>query len=93
MAPYDGALLRSWLAEGTPAGLGAVAPDAADTDDAAAALRARRGDARPRRLLVDQHVPLRDVMAAPGHVLPSTLLLFVLPRGSAARQRFLDGLL
>ena len=89
MKPYGAAQLRAWLCEGTPAGLGAAADDddGAD-DDAAAACRALKPTQRVR---VDENAPLRDVMAAPAHVVPSTLVLFVVARGTPGKERFLAG--
>ena len=87
--PYSAAQLRAWLCEGTPAGLGAAAPeDEGADDDAAAACRAL---AATQRVRVDENAPLRDLMALPGHVVPSTLVLFVVAKGSPAKQRFLAG--
>ena len=87
--PYSAAQLRAWLCEGTPAGLGAAAPeDEGGDDDAAAACRAL---AVTQRVRVDENAPLRDVMALPGHVVPSTLVLFVVAKGTPAKQRFLAG--
>ena len=87
--PYSAAQLRAWLCEGTPAGLGAAVPDDDGADDDAAA--ACRALAATQRVRVDENAPLRDVMALPGHVVPSTLVLFVVASGSPAKQRFLEG--
>ena len=86
--PYTAAQLRSWLCEGTPAGVGAAAEDDGADDDAAAACRAL---AATQRVRVDENAPLRDVMAAPAHVIPSTLVLFVVAKGTPGRARFLAG--
>ena len=87
--PYSAAQLRAWLCEGTPAGLGAAAPEDEGADeDAAAACRAL---APSQRVHVDENAPLRDLMALPGHVIPSTLVLFVVAKSSPAKQRFLAG--
>jgi len=86
--PYSAQQLRAWLCEGTPAGLGAVNEDDGGDDDAAAACRAVGASQRVR---VDEHAPLRDVLAAPAHALPSTLVLFVVARGTAGKERFLAG--
>jgi hypothetical protein len=89
--PYSGVALRRWLCEGTPAGVGvAAAEDAADGDgdDAAAAMRKV---ATAQRVRVDESAPLRDVLAARGHAIPSTLVLFVVARGTPGRERFLAG--
>ena len=87
--PYSAAQLRAWLCEGTPAGLGAAAPeDEGADDDAAAACRAL---AVTQRVRVDENAPLRDLMALPGHVVPSTLVLFVVAKGTPSKERFLAG--
>ncbi len=90
MKPYSGVALRRWLCEGTPAGVGvATAEDAdGDGDDAAAAMRKV---ATAQRVRVDENAPLRDVLAARGHAIPSTLVLFVVARGTPGRERFLAG--
>ena len=91
VVPYTPAQLRHWLREGTAAGVGAAGvEEGAGDDDAAGAMR-RHGARTARRLRVDVNGPLREVMAAPGHVVPSTLVLFVVARGSAAKERFLSG--
>jgi hypothetical protein len=88
--PYDGIALRRWLCEGTPAGTGvAVFPDdEAGDEDAAAACRK---PVTAQRCRVDENAPLREVLAAPAHIIPSTLVLFVVARGTAGRERFLAG--
>ena len=89
VVPYTGAQLRHWLCEGTAAGVGVDAGDAAcDGSDAPAALRRVTAAQRVR---CDEDAPLRDLMAAPAHVIPSTLVLFVVARGSKGRERFLAG--
>jgi hypothetical protein len=88
--PYSSAQLRSWLCEGTPAGIGAALDDEGADDDAAAACRALTATAA-QRVRVDEHAPLRDVMAAPAHVIPSTLILFIVARGTPGKERFLAG--
>jgi hypothetical protein len=90
--PYNGEQLRSWLCEGTAAGVGAAAADdSGGVCDADAALAMRRAKPTLRMRVKDLDAPLRDVMAAPGHVLPSTLVLFVVARGTPGRERFLAG--
>jgi hypothetical protein len=89
--PYSGVALRRWLCEGTPAGVGvATEEDAADGDgdDAAAAMRKV---VTAQRVRVDENAPLRDVLASRGHAIPSTLVLFVVARGTPGRERFLAG--
>jgi len=76
MAPaYSPAQLRAWLREGTAAGVGAEAPPPPEGCR----------DAVKRPVRVDSRKPLRALWAAEGHVAPSSLLLFVLPRGSSYR--------
>ena len=92
VAPYSGDALRAWLREGTPAGLGEAGVAADEATDAADASAWRAARAKtPRRARCDEGAPLRDIMAAPGHVLPSTLVLFVVARGTPARDAFLAG--
>ena len=87
--PYGAAQLRAWLCEGTPAGVGATADDDdGGEDDASAACRALTATQRVR---VDENATLRDIMAAPAHVIPSTLVLFITTRGTPGKDRFLAG--
>ena len=91
MKPYGATQLRAWLCEGTPAGVGAAAADDDADEDGADAAAACRAIVATQRVRVDEHAPLRDVMAAPAHVLPSTLVLFVVAAGTPGRERFLAG--
>jgi len=80
VAPYSATQLRRWLAEGTPAA-GALA--AGEEESAAVAV-----DAPFRLVRVDQAAPLAQALAGDGHVIPGTVVLFVLARGTQYAKLF-----
>ncbi len=82
---YSPKQLRRWLAEGTPAA-GALSGE----DEEAPADRGKAVDVGPRLVRVDEAAPLGHALAGKGHVIPGTLVLFVLSRGNHFCRRFMQ---
>ena len=83
---YSSGQLRRWLAEGTHA---SGAFDDADDRQPPGDKQARHDAPAKRLALIDQHVPLGEALAGEQHVIPGTVVLFVLSRGTEYAQHFL----